>query len=242
MLAGALCAAAAPAAASVSARETTRPLAYGIDVSSYQHLQRAGINWDRVARSGIRFVGIKVTEGNYYVNPYYASDSRGALRAGLYVAPYVFANPHASGGAAQARYAVARVGDRDASRSLPLQVDLETDPYTRQEHVNVCYGLSKARMVAWIEAFAAAARGLTHRSPLIYTDAAWWRRCVGNTTVLRGDPLWIADYGVRHPEMPAGWRGWTFWQYRRGAPVRGVAYHGGADLSYASPLFTALTR
>jgi GH25 family lysozyme M1 (1,4-beta-N-acetylmuramidase) len=158
------------------------------------------------------------------------------------VAPYVFANPHTSGAARQARYAIARIGHRDTARMLPIEVDLEQDPYLRKEHVNACYGLKTRAMVAWIVAFTSVVRRSTGRPPLIYTTAQWWRRCTGGTGALRADPLWIADYDTVRPQMPVAWRGWTFWQYRTGARVNGVAYRGGADLSYATRGFTTLTR
>jgi GH25 family lysozyme M1 (1,4-beta-N-acetylmuramidase) len=236
VLAGALCASAAPA------EGLTAPRALGMDVSAYQHVRHAVIDWRRAADSGIRFAAIKVTEGTYYTNPYYPSDVRAAVRAGLYVAPYVFANPHVSGGARQARYALARTRYRLRDRMLPLVLDLEPDPYARKEHVNACYGLSARRMTGWIAAFAAQTRRLSGRPPLIYTTAFWWRQCTGNTVALRRDPLWVAAYDTRRPEMPAGWSDWTFWQYRQAAHVSGIAYRGGVDLSYASNLFAALTR
>ena len=204
----------------------------GIDVSAYQHLRQARIDWARVRGDSIRFAAIKATEGTYYVNPFYASDARAALRAGLYVAPYVFANPHESGGARQARYAVEHTGYRWRGHMLPLELDMEPDPYARREHVNACYGLSKKKMVAWIAAFSAETRRLTGRGPLIYTTASWWRPCTGGSGALRSDPLWVAAYGISRPEMPAGWSRWTFWQYRNAAQVRGVFYRGGANLDF----------
>ena len=230
VLAGAVCASAVPALG------WTRPGVRGVDVSAYQHARHATINWRRAADSGIRFAAVKVTEGTYYANPYYASDVRAALRAGLFVAPYVFANPRASGGAQQARYALARTRYRPRGRVLPLVVDLEPDPYARKEHVNACYGLNRRQMTGWIGAFAARTRATTGRRPLIYTTASWWRQCTGDSPALGRDPLWVAAYDTRHPQMPAGWRNWTFWQYRQSAHVSGIAYPGGADLSYAARL------
>lgn len=206
----------------------------GIDVSAYQHLRHSGINWQRVRHSGVRFVAIKATEGTYYVNPFYASDARAALRAGLYVAPYVFANPHDSGGTLQARFAIGHIRYRWTGRMLPLELDIEADPYARKEHVNACYGLRKKKMVAWIAAFSAQTRKLTGRTPLIYTTAYWWKQCTGGSGALRDDPLWVAAYGVRRPEMPAGWARWDFWQYRNAGHVGGIAYQGGANLDYGS--------
>jgi len=235
VLASALCASAAPAGAA------TRPGVLGIDLSSYQHQRHAMINWRQVAATGVRFVAIKVTEGTYYTNPYYPSDTRAAIHAGLYVAPYAFANPYASGGARQARFALARTVYPLRGPMLPLVVDLEPDPYTRQEHVNGCYGLSRKQMTGWIAAFTAQTRAISGKSPLIYTTASWWSQCTGTSTAPRYDRLWVAAYDTSRPEMPAGWRSWTFWQYRRAARLRGISYRGGVDLSYASNFFATLT-
>ena len=77
----------------------------GVDVASYQHVNGAGIGWPNVAKAGYKFAAIKATEGNYYANPYGASDLTGAEQAKLSVIAYHFAIPNVSGGAAQADYA-----------------------------------------------------------------------------------------------------------------------------------------
>src|SRR5579862_78698 len=66
----------APAAGAVGARSARGP-AHGLDISAFQHVG-VPINWRLLARHGIRFVVIKVTEGTYYTNPYYRSDARNA--------------------------------------------------------------------------------------------------------------------------------------------------------------------
>ena len=70
----------------------------GVDVAAFQHPvttadpQGAPIDWPRVVADGIRFAAVKATEGNYYVNPFYAGDLAGATAAGLPVFGYLFAN------------------------------------------------------------------------------------------------------------------------------------------------------
>src|SRR5450756_1336716 len=93
----ALTLATAPAASAMAGAAETRsgrPVR-GLDISAYQH---AGppINWRVLARHGIRFVAIKVTEGTYYTNPYYRSDARAAAKAGLAILPYVLSLIHIS--------------------------------------------------------------------------------------------------------------------------------------------------
>ena len=212
----------------------------GLDVSSYQHIGRT-INWRLLAREGMKFAAIKASEGTYYTNPYYAADARAAATAGLSVMPYVFANPHQAPGAATARFGIAAAHYvRDRSR-LPLEVDLENDPYTRSEHVNACYGLRVPQMVAWIAAFVRQTVALTGKAPIIYTMTPWWRKCTGSTTRFRTEPLWLASYDTTRPGIPSAWQRWTFWQYDNNAKVPGV---GLTDLDFyqATSALPALRR
>lgn len=209
----------------------------GIDISDAQHSRHATINWQRLSKFGYRFAAIKVAEGDYYRNPYYRSDARAAIRSGLYVMPYTFANPHASGGARQARYAVRAIGYHRTARRmvLPLEVDLEYDPYARKQHVNACYGLKPAKMVRWIGAFVGQVRRMTGVRPVIYTSRNWWNTCAGGSRSFRRDPLWLAEYSTKHPKPPAAWPTWTFWQYAKAAKVRGITAQAGTDLDYFTP-------
>ena len=116
----------------------------GIDVSS---LQGASINWTDVARSE-RFAAVKASEGNYYTDtPDYGDDVTAAAAAGLYVMPYVFANPYESNAAnpntgngwgtrLRPMTGGRVIGSesplprtRRATLMLPVVVDRENDPY-----------------------------------------------------------------------------------------------------------------
>lgn len=203
----------------------------GLDISSFQHAN-GPINWRLLARHGMRFVAIKVSEGIYYTNRDYAADARGAAAAGLYVMPYVFANPRSSGGAAQARFGVAAARYwRDRAR-LPLVVDLENDPYAGTDHTGDCYGLGTWRMIDWIGSFISEATALTGKRPIIYTTAAWWRECTDRTSRFWRDPLWVAAYETRVPGVPWPWTRWTFWQYTNSARLPGV---GLTDVDFFHP-------
>ena len=78
---------------------------------------------------------------------------------------------------------------RRPTRSRPLELDLEYDPYTATDHTNQCYGLSPARLVAWIGAFIREAERAGGQAPVIYTSAAWWRACTGDSAAFSADPL-----------------------------------------------------
>lgn len=199
----------------------------GIDVASHQHPNGDAINWSDVYQAGYRFAFVKATEGSYYVNPYYAQDMAAAKKAGLLVAAYHFANPSYSGGALQADYAVDHAGFSADGRTLPFILDIENNPYGAK-----CYGLHPAQMVAWIGAFVAEVHRRTGEHPVIYTPAAWWNTCTGNSTAFSADPLWVVDLVDSSPTLPAGWSGYTYWQYAIGQ-VPGISTN--TDINAMNP-------
>jgi GH25 family lysozyme M1 (1,4-beta-N-acetylmuramidase) len=217
---------AAPRSASAGASPAvTASSVQGIDVSSGQHPNGAAINWSDIASDGYKFAFIKVTEGSYYVNRYYAEDAADADSAGLFVAPYAFAIPNYSGGALQADYALDNVGPEPGGRMLPLILDIEYDPYAGEDGTPAnswCYGLSKAHMVAWISSFITEAKRRTGELPVIYTAASWWNRCTGKSTKFIADPLWIEGYTSSSPATPHDWSDWTYWQYTADATPNGI--------------------
>jgi hypothetical protein len=119
--------------------------------------------------------------------------------------------------------------------TLPLMLDIEYDPYVASDGTNECYGLSAAKMTAWISAFVAETRSLTGQYPIIYTTANWWDTCTGGATGFGNDPMWVAAYGFDNPPMPAGWQDWSFWQYTSGGTVTGVDSPGTTDLDLFNP-------
>jgi len=199
--------------------------ALGVDVADYQHPGGAAIEWSQVAAAGYKFAFIKASEGDYYANPYYASDLANAKAAGLYATGYHFAIPNVSDGASQADYAVGNGGYAADGRTLPLALDIEYNPYGPE-----CYGLSTAQMVSWLSAFTAEEQRLTGQPPIIYSTADWWDTCTGGSTAFGADPLWVAGYTSGSPPMPAGWGTWTFWQYTSRGSVPGITGH--VDVSY----------
>lgn len=198
-----------------------------MDVASFQHTTAMPtIDWPGIASSGVSFAGVKATEGNYYTNPYYNTDAAQAVAAGLYLTPYIFANPHAGNGTAaqQADYGakVIKAGTAYAgSHVLPVTLDIEPNPYTNS---NQCYGLTQSAMQTWISQFMTEIKNDlgTNKVPIIYTTADWWNACTGNDTAFSAYPLWLASYGVTNPALPAGWNNYTIWQYGQGT-VAGIS-------------------
>jgi GH25 family lysozyme M1 (1,4-beta-N-acetylmuramidase) len=229
-----------PAATAAPAAAVPAP-ASGVDVSGLTTFTTSN-PWPGLAAAGNTFVGVKASEGNYYKNPDYNSDVTGATGAGLYVMPYVFANPYPGNGTAvqQADYAwnneISKASVAYSSKlMLPLVLDIEADPYAGSEqNSNQCYGLTPAAMVTWIQQFLKEAKTKTGKTPIIYTAPNWWAACTGNSTAFSANPLWLADYGVSYPAPPSGWNNLTFWQYTSGGTAAGVK--GGTDLDYLGPV------
>lgn len=199
------------------AATTTPPGTRGIDVSHWQ----GWINWHAVAAKGVRFAYIKATEATSYVDPAFRSNYTRSLAAGVIRGAYHFAVPSASSGAAQANYLVDHGGGWSPDgHTLPPALDIEYNPYGD----DICYGLTRREMVAWVSDFAVTVRRRAGRWPVIYTTANWWESCTGDSPVAaRHSPLWIASWNNRRrpTSLPNGWRSCTFWQYANHGDVPG---------------------
>ncbi|GLY84732.1 GH25 family lysozyme [Actinoallomurus iriomotensis] len=204
-LAAAVLAAGSTFATSAPASARTAASVPGFDISG----ATTNVDWAGAVAAGARFVFITATEGTAYQDPNFARLSSGAYAAGLIRGAAHVAVPNASGGAAQADFFAAHGGAWSADhRTLPGALDLEFDPYGA-----ACYGLGQSAMAGWIAGFVNEYHARTGRWAIIYTTPSWWNQCVGTSTDLGArDPLWVSAYGTA-PPLPAGWTGYTFWQY-----------------------------
>jgi lysozyme len=177
----------------------------GIDVSRWQ----GEIDWGRVAASGFRFAVVRATVGNYYTDPRFYENWRGAREAGLLVTAYHVVKPKNT-----AESQIARLTEVLADRQpdLPLVLDVElADEQT------------PATITGVIKDCAQRVEQHAGRKPIIYTGAWFW-----DPNVLRSDAfaqydLWVANYGVQTPALPADWSEWRFWQYSDRGKVAGVS-------------------
>jgi lysozyme len=180
----------------------------GIDVSKYQ----GTIDWGRVATAGLAFVFIKASQGITGVDPELSANWSGAQTAGLLRGVYHFFQP-GDDPAQQAEHflATSPLGARD----LPPVLDIET-----------AGSLHPSEIVQGVETWLPKVQEATGRTPIIYTSPGFWKT-LGATQFGRY-PLWIAEYGVSTPIVPAGWSRWTFWQYSESGTVPGI--QGAVDL------------
>jgi lysozyme len=224
MLAIALCVALlalAPAGASAQPKR-------GIDVSRFQ----GEINWERVGRTSVEFAWVQASRGEgddcavvpdrCGADEFYADNYAGASAAGIRVGAYHRA--FAGGGGSkstkrdarrEAKVFVGEVGELREGDLLPA-LDVET-PFG---------GLSKKGLRRWIRAWLDRVERKLGAKPVIYTNHSSWQ-ATGDTRrfARKGHPLWVANFGVDSPAVPAGdWdgQGWSVWQYTSSGKVKGI--------------------
>jgi GH25 family lysozyme M1 (1,4-beta-N-acetylmuramidase) len=182
----------------------------GVDVSNYQDR----VDWGRVRADGVSFAYVKASEGTTFADPKYRAHVTGAKAAGLRTGAYHFARPDtytndpARDARAEADFFLSLAWPR--SGDLLPALDLETA------------GLSPGAMCEWTRAWLGHVRRRIGVRPLLYTYPAFWDY-MGGTTAFRLHPLWIANFGVSSPQLPAGWRRYAIWQYTASGSVDGVA-------------------
>jgi GH25 family lysozyme M1 (1,4-beta-N-acetylmuramidase) len=225
------CLALAPAAPALAA--PAAPRLPGIDVSRFN----GTIVWPTVAASGIRFAFIAASRGNGAdcavrpescgADPLFAANRTNAKAAGIRVGAYHRAfmtgttrTAARADALTEANVFIGNVGTIPRGDLLPV-LDVES-PFT---------GISSDNIRAWVKAWMARVKKKLGARTIIYTNTTSWA-ATGNTTIFaRKHPLWVANFGVTRPSVPAGnWGGlgWSVWQYTSSGSVPGVS--GRVDL------------
>jgi lysozyme len=240
--------AAALAAVATSALAAPAPAAaevLGIDVSRFD----GRIAWQRVADAGIEFAFVEASRGSGEdctvrprrcgADPLFARNYRAARSAGLRVGAYhrAFAGGRSVRGArrnarVEAKLFVEQVGTLRRGDLLPA-LDVET-PFG---------GLAPRALRAWIRTWLESVRARLGARPLIYTNLYSWQFTGDVRSFARaGHRLWVANWGVRRPAVPAGnWdgRGWSVWQFTNDGRVPGVP--GRPDMNRLGAPFRAIS-
>lgn len=199
--------------ASAPPEVTGTSLREGIDVSSYS----GTVDWDRVLAAGKTFAFAKATEGVDLADPSFAGHWSAMKKAGIARGAYHFYVTE-DDPAAQAKFFIETV-DLMPGDLVPT-VDIERIGHGTES------GLAD-RLRTFLEAIEAH-YGVR---PIIYTNTNFWDANLDDSF---GDyPLWVAEYGVDAPKLPAGWTDWYLWQSQGNAKVAGVEQD--ADLDRGNP-------
>lgn len=226
---------AVPAVTQDTATAATTGQVLGTDVSNFTTVT----SWPAVKAAGMTFVGVEAIQGKSAPNANYDSQVTGATSAGLYVMPYVYADPGKWDASAQFGYGWNVIDGIPGTpyvlggQMLPIVLDMESDSINFPGQP--CYGLTQTAMKNWIAQFIQADVNQTGAAPIIYSNPTWWATCIGGTNPFGTYPLWIADYGVSIPAIPSGWNNDAFWQSSNTATISGIEGTGQADLDYLGP-------
>jgi lysozyme len=200
----------------------------GIDVSRFQ----SGIDWPAVGGTKVSFVFAQasrgsgddclVRRGRCGADNFYGRNRAGARKAGLPVGPYHRA--FASGRTRKLAKDDARREARVFSRAVAAAGNFDLRPVLDVE--SPFTNLDSARLRLWIRIWLERVERKLGVKPMIYTNNTSWS-ATGNTLKFarRGYRLWVANFGVSSPLVPAdNWagRGWSIWQHTSTGSVRGV--------------------
>ena len=200
----------------------------GIDVSRFQ----GEINWKRVGGTSVEFAWVQASRGDggdCAVVPdqcgpdgFYADNYVGATDAGIRVGAYH--RTFAGGGGK-------RGTKRDARREAKVFIDQvgalrEGDLLPALDVETPFGGLSEKRLRQWIRVWLERVRRKLGAKPIIYTNHSSWQATGDTRRFARlGHPLWVAQWEVRSPLVPADdWAGlgWRVWQFTSSGKVRGI--------------------
>jgi lysozyme len=206
----------------------------GIDVSRFQ----GEIGWSKTAEDGVEFAFVQASRGSgddCTVRPgrcgpdgRYAANYAEAQEAGVKVGPYhrAFVGGHQRPGVkadarAEAQVFIDRVGALRPGDLRPA-LDMET-PFG---------DLNAVELRVWARTWLREVHDAFGVKPIIYTNASSWS-ALGNPRSFahKGYPLWVANWHVRKPEVPAAdWGGesWRVWQHASDGRVAGI--DGDVDL------------
>jgi lysozyme len=184
----------------------------GIDVSHYD----GTIDWPTVKSGGIAFSFAKATEGTTYVDPTFATNWNGMKSAGITRGAYHFFHSNMDV-TTQVDFYLSTVGTFSPG-DLPPTLDLEVTDGSSPATVS-------STAIAWLDAVAAK----TGTKPILYASPSFVTSDMGSPAGLENHAiLWLANYGVTCPDVPAPYTSWTIWQSSSTATVTGVPGSSGA--------------
>jgi len=185
------------------------PTLKGIDVSYYQ----GNVDWQAVKDSGRVFAFARVNHGSF-IDPEFQDNWGDMKAAGIIRGAYQFFDP-SSNAIDQAQILIDRVGMLGPG-DLPAVLDIEQTE-----------GASAATIATRVQNWMAAVEQGTGKKPIIYTGKYFWNSNV-HSDAFNDHPLWVANWFVDCPDLPADWNDWVFWQHSDSGSVPGIS--GAVDL------------
>ena len=192
----------------------------GTDISHWQDNPNTTqpIDFIKMKAAGANFCIFKATQGIYFKDRVFLSmwdDASNLIRGAFHFLDW------SADAAKQAAHFVNTIAGHKLD--FPPIVDFEY-------MLNVP---GSATTVAELRSFVNYVETNTGRIPMIYTSPSYWQEFGSTAIEWRRYPLWIANYQVEKPKIPAPWLTHTIWQYtsKGNGPTYGVEAQG-IDLDY----------
>jgi lysozyme len=184
----------------------------GVDVSHYD----GTIDWAQAKASGRVFGFVKATEGTGYTDPQFATNWAAMKQNGVVRSAYHFFHANMDP-MAEATHFLSVMGTLHPG-DLPPTLDLEVTDGQSAATIT-------ANTIAWLDAVAAA----TGTKPILYTSPSFVSGTLGSPAGLQNHAqLWVANWQVTCPDVPAPFTTWPFWQYSSTGTVPGIPGSAGA--------------
>jgi lysozyme len=203
----------------------------GIDVSRFQ----GRVGWNQVGQTKLRFAFVAASRGygedctvvpeECGRDPWFDRNYHKAKRAGLRVGAYHRAFP-----AGPDRWEAKLDARKEANRFIAVVGKVRRNDLRPVLDVEFPFKrLDEPTLRIWIRTWINRVEKKLDVKPLIYTNASSWA-ATGDSTWFanNGYPLWVANFDVSEPLVPAqNWagKGWTVWQYTSTGRARGIEGH-----------------
>jgi lysozyme len=177
----------------------------GVDVSVYQ----GQVDWAQVRDAGVAFAFARVSDGTGFPDMEFASNWPAMKAAGVVRGAYQFFRP-GEDPVAQANLFTSMLAAAGgmAPGDLPPVMDLEVTD-------NATDATIQSHMQTWFSAMQSA----TGATPMLYLSPSFASHA---GTAFFGHGLWVANWDVPCPTVPAGWSTWAFWQKSDKGTLPGV--------------------
>jgi lysozyme len=223
-------------AAPSASEAPVNPRLPGIDVSRFQ----GRIDWSLVGASEVSFAFVQASRGSgadCTVRPnrcgydeHYLGNYTEAKLEGIRVGPY-----HRAFAGGDGRAGVKADARAEARTFLYVVGDLEPGDLRPALDMEEPFGdLTPVELRVWARTWLKRVQRTLGVRPIIYTNATSWSALHSPTSFARaGHPLWVANWNVRAPLVPAqNWAGrsWRVWQHSSDGAINGI--DGRVDLDW----------
>ncbi|HEY9733298.1 MAG TPA: GH25 family lysozyme [Drouetiella sp.] len=195
---------------------------FGIDVSHHN----GTIDWNKVKAAGVNFVFIKASEGLTLGDDQYATNIAKARALGIPAGAYHFFIPTSSVSQQVTNFCnqVGRLQPGDLPPVLDVEVPSRwvTAPEEAAQMHTAWLAMTVDRRVAKVIEWMDGVEKQLGVTPILYASSNFVRDTLGGSPKLKKYRLWVANYKVSVPTIPAPFTDWAFWQDSETGTVSGI--------------------